>query len=145
MQGQANHFLRAAPERLAYPIQRYVGEVERLYGILDKRLAGRDYVAGEGKGRYSIADISLVGWVNGSRFAGIDLPGQFPNVAGWLERVLARPAVQKGLTVPGGSVSRFSNGSLKEGGGEEGRKMVEEGDRVIKEAKEKYGYKYSSP
>lgn len=145
MQGQANHFLRAAPERLAYPIQRYVGEVERLYGILDKRLEGREYVAGEGKGRYSIADISLVGWVNGSRFGGIDLPGMFPNVQGWLERVVERPAVKKGLAVPGGSVSRFSNGSLKEGAWEEGRKMVEEGDRLIREAKEKYGYKYASP
>ncbi|KAK3902566.1 hypothetical protein C8A05DRAFT_44045 [Staphylotrichum tortipilum] len=108
MQGQANHFLRAAPEKLGYAIQRYVGEAERLYGILDKRLEGREYVAGEGKGRYSIADISLVGWVNGSRFAGIDLGVQFPNVHAWLERVLARPAVQKGLAVPGGSVSSRS-------------------------------------
>jgi glutathione S-transferase len=55
-QGQANHFLRYAKEKIAYPVQRYVGETERLYGVLDKRLQDRDYVAGEGRGKYSIAD-----------------------------------------------------------------------------------------
>lgn len=137
-QGQANHFLRAAAEKIPYGIQRYVGEAERLYGILDARLSDRDYVAGPGRGKYSIADISLVGWVNVSNFAGIDLAGQFPHVNAWLDRLLARPAVQKGLAVPGGTVSRIANGNLE-------KEKWEEGRRVAEEAKEKYGYKYASP
>jgi glutathione S-transferase len=59
MQGQANHFLRYAKEKIAYPVQRYVGETERLYGVLNARLEGRDWVAGEGRGKYSIADSML--------------------------------------------------------------------------------------
>lgn len=58
MQGQANHFYRLAKERIPYPTQRYVGETERLYGILDARLNGRDFIAGPGKGVYSVADIA---------------------------------------------------------------------------------------
>ncbi|KAL2133792.1 hypothetical protein VTI74DRAFT_1689 [Chaetomium olivicolor] len=150
MQGQANHFLRAAAEKIPYPIQRYVGETERLYGILDKRLADRDYVAGPGRGKYSIADISLVGWVNMSMYSGIDLKGQFPNVDAWLQRLLARPAVQRGLAVPSGRPSRVSNASLQravsgEEEWEDGKRYVEEGRKLVEEAKEKYGYKYASP
>lgn len=58
MQGQANHFFRLAKERIPYPTQRYVGETERLFGILDSHLADRDYLVGPGKGKYSIADIA---------------------------------------------------------------------------------------
>jgi glutathione S-transferase len=58
MQGQANHFYRLAKERIPYPTQRYVGEAERLYGILDKQLESREYLVGPGKGKYSIADIA---------------------------------------------------------------------------------------
>jgi hypothetical protein len=140
-QGQANHFLRAAAEKIPYPIQRYVGETERLYGILDARLADRDYVAGPGRGKYSIADISLVGWVNISTFSGLDVAGQFPHVKAWLDRLVARPAVKRGLEIPGGP-SRVSNGALE---GEGGKEKVEEGRRLVAEAKEKYGYKYASP
>jgi glutathione S-transferase len=58
MQGQANHFYRLAKERIPYPTQRYVGETERLYGVLDNQLKDRDYLVGPGKGKYSIADIA---------------------------------------------------------------------------------------
>jgi glutathione S-transferase len=151
MQGQANHFLRFAPEKIAYGIQRYVGETERLYGVLDKRLEARDYVAGPGRGRYSIADISLVGWVNNSVLSGIeDLGGRFPHVKAWLDRLLARPAVQRGLVVPGGKPGRFSIAALEAAVNgteewEDGKKMVEEGRKLVADAKEKYGYKYASP
>jgi glutathione S-transferase len=59
-QGQANHFLRFAKEKIPYATQRYVGETERLYGVLDKRLSDRDWVAGPGRGKYSIADSELL-------------------------------------------------------------------------------------
>jgi len=150
MQGQAGHFLRAAPEKIAWAIQRYVGESERLYGILDARLADRDYVAGPGRGRYSIADISLVGWANASLGSTIDLKAQFPNVRAWLDRLLARPAVQKGFTVPSGqewsnSVSRYERALGGEAGLEDTKKSLEELKKLVADAKEKYGYKYASP
>ncbi|KAK4237966.1 hypothetical protein C8A03DRAFT_44251 [Achaetomium macrosporum] len=133
------------------PIQRYVGETERLYGVLDARLANRDYVAGAGRGRYSIADMNLVGLANASRFSGIELKRQFPNVQAWLEKLLARPAVRRGLAVPDGPL-RFSNEVLERAlNGEdredrEGlRRMVEEGDRLVREAKKRFGYVYASP
>jgi glutathione S-transferase len=149
MQGQANHFLHAAPEKIPYGAQRYVGETERLYGVLDARLAGgREYVAGPGpKGKYSIADMSLFGWVNVSTWGGIDL-AKFPNVKAWHERILARPAVQRGLTVPGGAPSRVSNSELQRRvteGDDDAKKQLEEDRKFIDAAKEKYGYKYSSP
>lgn len=149
-QGQAGHFLRAAPEKIPWAIQRYVGESERLYGILNTRLADRDYIVGPGRGQYSIADISIVGWTNYTLGAGIDLPGQFPHVDAWLKRILARPAVQKGFAVPSGEISKatnpFSERALAgEAGLEEQRKGLEETRRIVAAAKEKYGYKYSSP
>ncbi|KAI2610140.1 glutathione S-transferase [Hypoxylon fragiforme] len=119
MQGQANHFLRVAKEKVPSAVQRYVGETERLYGVLDKRLAGRDYAPGPGAGKYSIADISMVA------------------------RTL--PAVQKGFTVP--ITLSLSNGALREARekDQEVRKKLDELDEFIRESKEKYGYKYSSP
>lgn len=144
MQGQANHFYRLAKERIPYPTQRYVGEAERLYGVLDIQLSNRDYLVGPGRGKYSIADIANFGWVNVAYFGGIDL-SKFPNLEKWWKRIEERPAVQKGLAVP--SESRIINSAylrrLKE---EPGFKEAEDKLRKIAdEAKEHYGYKYSSP
>ncbi|KAI0112487.1 glutathione S-transferase [Nemania sp. FL0031] len=142
MQGQANHFLRFAKEKIPYGIQRYVGETERLYGILDSRLATRDFVVG---GKFSIADINLLGWVNAATLSGLDLEGQFPNVHKWLTRCLERPGVQKGFSVP--NVSQFSNAAVKEriATDPEFKKSAEETAALLKDSKEKYGYKYASP
>ncbi|KAI3321258.1 glutathione S-transferase [Xylariaceae sp. AK1471] len=142
MQGQANHFLLFAKEKIPYGIQRYVGETERLYGILDARLADREYVVG---GKFSIADMNLLGWVNASAFIGIDLEGTFPNIQKWLERCLARPAVQKGFAIP--YESPISNAAVKKAieTDPEKKKKAEETAALLKDAKEKYGYKYSSP
>ncbi|KAL2256141.1 hypothetical protein VTK26DRAFT_2120 [Humicola hyalothermophila] len=144
MQGQANHFLHAAPDpKIPYAIQRYVGESERLYGILNARLADRDYVAGPGRGTYSIADMSLIGWAGISSFSGLDVAAQFPHVKAWIDRIYARPAVQRGLRVPSGELSRVSNVALQ--ASEEGRKHLEETKKLVEKAKEQFGYKYSSP
>ena len=83
------------------PLQRYVGESKRLLAVMDSRLAGRQWFMDDD---YSIADISMLGWVRnlvGFYEAG-DLVGfgEFKNVAAWLERGLARPAVQRGLNIP---------------------------------------------
>lgn len=146
-QGQANHFLRFAKEKIPYGIQRYVGESERLYGILDSRLSnGREYVAGEGpKGRFSIADISLLGWANIAQLSGIDLEGLFPNVSAWLERCLAREGTKKGFAIP--QESGFSNAALKKKIAEdpEAKKQADELKKLLEDSKAQYGYKYASP
>jgi glutathione S-transferase len=145
-QGQANHFLRAAKERIPWGIQRYVGETERLYGILDAHLANRDYIVGPGKGRFSIADISLLGWVNASPNATLEriVKDKFVNLWGWFQRCVERPAVKRGFNVPPGPPRGLLAG---EGGSqdEKARKVTEDLVEEAKKAKEKYGYKYSSP
>lgn len=144
MQGQANHFFRFAKEKIPYAVQRYVGETERLYGVLDKRLEGRDFIVGAGKGKFSIADINLLGWTNGATFSGLDIK-MFPNVQKWLDRCLERPAVKKGFAVP--SELMFGNNTLLKQIEEdpEKKKVAEESLKFLNEAKEKYGYKYASP
>lgn len=139
MQGQANHFVRAAKEKIAYGMQRYVGETERLYGILDTRLADRDYVVGPGRGKYSIADIALLGWVDFLPMTTVSL-AQFPSVHAWLSRCRERPAVQRGFAVP--KPANFS--ALKTPEGEAAAK-AQELKKLVDEAKGQYDYKYSSP
>ena len=143
-QGQANHFYRLSKERIPYPTQRYLGETERLYGILNTRLAGRDYLAGAGRGRYSIADIANFSWVNVGFFAGVDV-GRFGDLEAWARRVGARAAVARGTAVPGESrvVNRAYEARVL---GEEGFAEAEaELRRLGEEAKVQYGYKYASP
>ena len=94
MAGQVHHFRNYAVETLTYAINRYINEVNRLYGVMNKRLADRDFIAG----KYSIADMSLVGWVNGWKNQGQDIE-QFPHLKRWLETVKARPAVQRGMAL----------------------------------------------
>jgi len=95
MLGQAHHFRRFAPERIPYAIERYTREAERLYGVLDKRLADHEWLAG---GQYSIADIATYPWLARHAWQGIELAA-FPNVRRWFDTIAARPAVQRGRRV----------------------------------------------
>ena len=95
MIGQAHHFLRAKPGVSEYAEQRYRDEAKRLYGVLDRRLEGRDYIAGE----YSIADIATWPWIARFEWHQVDIR-EFANVRRWYERVAVRPAVQRGYQVP---------------------------------------------
>ena len=101
MQGQANHFVRYAPEKIEYGVKRYQNETKRLYSILEARLEDRDYLAGKGRGKYSIADITTFTWVRWAPWAGIELK-EFPKLKEWCEGVEKRDAVKKGLLVPSG-------------------------------------------
>ena len=92
--GEANHFRKYAPEKLPYAIDRFSNEVNRIYGVMNERLAERAFLAGD----YSIADIACIGWASRAERYGFDLSG-FPHVRRWLDTVLARPAVQRGLSV----------------------------------------------
>ncbi|WP_099865085.1 glutathione S-transferase N-terminal domain-containing protein [Pararhizobium haloflavum] len=94
MAGQAHHFRQYAPEKIKYGIDRYTNEVHRLYGVMNKRLADREFLAGD----YSIADMASVGWVKPYENQGQDI-NEFPNLKRWFETMLARPAVAKGLKV----------------------------------------------
>lgn len=107
MAGQAHHFRQYAPEKIEYGINRYTNEVNRLYGVMNKRLADRDYLAGD----YSIADMASIGWVRPYENQGQDLD-DFPNLKRWFEVVLARPAVQRGIEV--GKEERARQASLAE-------------------------------
>ena len=91
--GQNGHFRRFAKDD-EYAIKRFGNETHRLYRVLNDRLKGRDYVAGD----YSIADMALFGWIRNWEGRDIDI-SEFPNVKAWAERIEARPAVQKGLAL----------------------------------------------
>ena len=90
MAGQNNHFSSYAPEKLPYAIDRYRNEVNRLYGVLDRRLAARPYLAGD----YSIADMASYPWVVPHERQGQNI-ADFPNVKRWLDAIAARPAVAR--------------------------------------------------
>ena len=87
MAGQNHHFSQYAPERIPYAIDRYVRETNRLYGVLDRRLAGRDFIVDA----YSIADMAAYPWIVPHQRQGQDLE-QFPNLKRWFEAIAARPA-----------------------------------------------------
>ncbi len=94
MLGQAHHFLEFAKEKVPYAIERYHTEAKRLYGVIDRRLEKREFLADE----YSIADMACMGWANSYKRQKIDLD-EFANVKNWYERLLARPAVKRGLAL----------------------------------------------
>jgi GST-like protein len=95
MMGQANVFLRYFPEKIQAAIDRYQREVTRLFGVMDKQLSSREYIAGG----YSIADMALWPWVSGYEWSGVSVD-EFAHLQRWLKQVGARPAVQAGRDVP---------------------------------------------
>lgn len=94
MAGQAHHFRQYAPEKIPYAIDRYTNEVNRLYGVMNKRLDSRDFLAGD----YSIADMASYGWVRPYKNQGQDLE-EFPNLKRWFDTIGARPAVARAIEI----------------------------------------------
>ncbi|WP_332116660.1 glutathione S-transferase N-terminal domain-containing protein [Azorhizobium caulinodans] len=94
MAGQAHHFRLYAPEKIPYAVSRYTNEVHRLYGVMNKRLEDREFLAGD----FSIADIACIGWAKLWERQGQDI-AEFPHLGRWIETVKARPGVQRGLAV----------------------------------------------
>tara|TARA_B110000503_G_scaffold135203_1_gene215363 strand:+ start:4283 stop:4921 length:639 start_codon:yes stop_codon:yes gene_type:complete len=99
MLGQVHHFVKYNKGKSEYGEERYSTEARRLYKVLNTRLAGREYVAGEGKGEYTIADMSMFPWIARHDWQEIDLI-DFPNIKDWYLRIANRPAVQRGYVVP---------------------------------------------
>ena len=95
MPGQVHHFLQVKDERDArYGLERYTKETKRLYGVLDRRLAEVEYVAGA----VSVADFAILGWAWRHERHKVSLD-DFPNVKRWYEALMARPGVQRGFEV----------------------------------------------
>jgi GST-like protein len=95
MLGQAHHFLKFNAGKAPYAEERYANEAKRLYKVLNGRLEGRDFVAGD----YSIADISIWPWISRFEWQRIDL-NDYPNVKRWYLEIAKRPAVMKGYAIP---------------------------------------------
>ena len=95
MLGQVHHFVKYNAGKAPYAEERYLKEAARLYGVLDRRLADREYVADD----YSIADIAIWPWISRFEWQNMDL-AKFPNVKRWYVAIANRPAVQRGYEVP---------------------------------------------
>ena len=89
MAGQKNHFIQHTSEKIPYAIERYTKETDRLIGVLDRRLAGRNFVCGD----YSIADMAIYPWIFSTDQREPNALSAFPNVRRWVDAIRARPAV----------------------------------------------------
>jgi GSH-dependent disulfide-bond oxidoreductase len=95
MLGQAHHFRIYAPQKIPYAIDRYTNEAQRLYGVMNRRLAHTKYIAGP---EYSIADMAIFPWLRSWKNQGIDW-SDYPHLKGWFDEIAARPAVKRGVAV----------------------------------------------
>jgi GST-like protein len=95
MLGQAHHFLVYAPEKIPYAMQRYSKEANRLYGVMDRRLAESKFIACN---EYTIADMAIMPWLRSYKNQGVEME-KYPHVKRWFDGIAARPAVQRGLAV----------------------------------------------
>lgn len=107
MLGQNHHFNRYAPEKIPYAIERYLKETNRLYGVLDRRLEGRAFIAGD----YSIADMAAYPWIVPHEAQGQDLT-DFPNVQRWFEAIRTRPGTGRAYAL--GETVNASSGEMTE-------------------------------
>jgi GST-like protein len=119
MMGQANVFFRYLPEKLPLAIDRYQGEVKRLFRVLDERLATNEYLAGD----YSIADIANWSWARTWKWSGVPID-DLPHLSRWVEQIRARPAVQAGLQKPPSRSNLADDDAQARKFIEEARKMV---------------------
>ncbi|MDY6458742.1 glutathione S-transferase family protein [Acinetobacter faecalis] len=94
MLGQNHHFNKFASEEVPYAVERFMKETKRLYSVLEKQLIGQQFVAGE----FSIADIAIYPWIRRCEWQKINLE-DYPNVKAYMQRIEARPAVQRALAI----------------------------------------------
>jgi GST-like protein len=95
MLGQAHHFRAYAPEPIPYAVERYTNEANRLYGVMDRRLAESAYLAGPD---YSIADVATFPWLRSAERQGVEM-SDYPAVKKWFDAIAERPAVMRGVEV----------------------------------------------
>lgn len=122
MMGQANVFYRYFPERIQPAIDRYHGEVKRLFGVLDSHLGKHEWLAGD----YSIADIANWCWTRTARWSGVD-PEPYGNLARWHRAIAGRSAAQRGIAVPIDASAQMDNDSDGKAFASRARTIVEMG------------------
>ncbi|KAI5479982.1 Glutathione S-transferase [Pseudohyphozyma bogoriensis] len=123
MQGQAGHFLNAAPEKIKYGAKRYIDETKRLFSVYEAQLQDRDYLVGPGRGKFSLADIVSFTWVRAVPFSlGVPTVAEagFPELQKWVDRIEAREGTANALGEDG-----ISQLKKKENWEDETRKKVE--------------------
>jgi GST-like protein len=126
MMGQANVFFRYFPDKMPAVIDRYQGEVKRLFRVLDGHLKVHEYLAGE----YSIADIANWAWVRTHRWSGVEME-DLPHLRRWRDAIRARPAVQRGIEMPPSTIDLTRDGDAgAQRFAEEARRMVEMGQSL---------------
>ena len=113
MMGQANVFYRYFPEKIQPAIDRYQNEVKRLFGVLNRHLTDHQYLAGD----YSIADVANWAWVRTHSWSGVAVE-HLPHLKRWLDAIAARPAAQRGITVP------YEIKTMDHGQGEEAEQLA---------------------
>jgi glutathione S-transferase len=121
MMGQANVFYRYFPEKIQPAIDRYQNEGRRLFEVLERQLSRTEYLAGD----YSIADMANWCWVRTYKWSGIPIDG-LPNLQRWLEAIMARPGVQKGITVPEDMRAR-----IRDDDEDSARKFAEQARKIV--------------
>jgi GST-like protein len=99
MLGQVHHFVKYNPGKSPYAEERFSNEAKRLYGVLERRLEDRKYIAGSGNGEYTIADMAVWPWISRFEWQQIDL-NEYPRVRDWYLHIADRPAVQRGYHIP---------------------------------------------
>jgi glutathione S-transferase/GST-like protein len=122
MMGQANVFFRYFPEKIKPAIDRYQGEVRRLLGVLDRQLQAHEYLAGD----YSIADMATWCWTRTARWSGVD-PEPFQHLERWHAAIAERPAVKRGILVPGPMPAALSDSAEAEAFARSAQKIVDTG------------------
>ena len=120
MMGQTNVFFRYFLEKIQPAIDHYQNETRRLLGVLDQRLRDHEYLAGD----YSIADIANWSWVRTHNWSGVEID-HLPNLQRWLNQIAARPAAQKGITVP------YEIKTMDHGQGDEARQLAVEIRKMV--------------
>jgi GST-like protein len=110
MLGQAHHFRIYAPEKIDYAIDRYTHEAQRLYSVINKRLAHATYLGGAD---YSIADIAVFPWLRSWKNQGVEM-GDYPHLKGWFDEIAKRPAVQRGVQVLAGARKPLTDDKARE-------------------------------
>jgi GSH-dependent disulfide-bond oxidoreductase len=120
MMGQANVFYRYLPEKIPVAIDRYQGEVKRLFRVLDRQLEHHEYLAGD----YSIADIANWAWVRTARWSGVAFD-DLPHLNRWVAQIRARPAVQAGIQKPPARLN------LNDDDAEQAQRFVEQARKMV--------------
>jgi len=123
MMGQANVFFRYFPDKIQAAIDRYQGESKRLLRVLDTRLSGHEYLAGD----YSIADIANWAWARTHSWSGVTVD-DLPHLRRWLAAVGERPAVRRGILLPPSSMERDASDEKIQQFAAEARKILETGE-----------------